>query len=234
MATESDRPKSPRPDGTDLSRYRGWERWTPRHWAWEFLRRNPRFQAACRRVAEADEASRQQVATEYGLRQFKHYAEAYAGGERPRPTFVAATPAIWSLMDDDAAAARVRRIRLQPGQVLVRFDLAAASPHALALDAQLRRATTRLDAKLQELRSRLNQVPSRRAPKSTVFIKCLRYLDLVASGRLPGDALMTITERKYINESEVRDTVKQASGFLNDYVVIALMKTAQKGSVRAR
>jgi len=40
--------------------------------------------------------------------------------------------------------------------------------------------------------------------------------------------------RKEIDSKERSETATQAQKFVEDYVVIALMKTAQKGSVRAR
>jgi hypothetical protein len=234
MATDSDRPRSARPDGNDLARYRGWERWTPRHWAWEFLRRNPDFQRACREAAREDEAARQLVAARFGLRRYKPFTEGFGGRGRRQPAFVAATPSIWSVIEDDLNADRVRRIRLRPGQVLVRFDLAAASPYVAALDAQLRRATSLLQTRLGDLRARLNQVPDTRAPKTTVFIKCLRYLDLVAAGNSPTDAMRVIKGRRDIGSKERRETAAQAQTFIEDYVVIALMKSAQKGNVKAK
>jgi hypothetical protein len=184
--------------------------------------------------ASGDDAAKQLVATRFGLRRYKPFTEGFGGRGRRQPAFAAATPTIWSLIEDDLTADRVRRVRLQPGQVLVRFDLTAASPYTSALDAQLRRTTTLLQTKLDELRSRLNQVPATRAPKSTVFIKCLRYLDLVAAGKNSTDAMRVLKGRKEIDSKERSETASQAQKFVEDYVVIALMKTAQKGNVRAR
>ena len=185
-------------------------------------------------MANGDDAARQLVATRFGLRRYKPFTENFGGRGRRQPAFVAATPTVWSLIEDDLNAARMCRIRLQPGQVLVRFDLTAASPYTAALDAQLRRATNLLQTKLDELRSRLNQVPAPRAPKTTAFLKCLRYLDLVAAGRNSTDAMRVLKGRKEIDSKERSETATQAQKLVEDYVVIALMKTAQKGSVRAR
>jgi hypothetical protein len=231
MATETERPKPPRPDGTDLSRYRGCERWTPRHWAWQFLRRNPRFQAACRRVADGDESAKQQVAAEFGLRRFKHFSEGYSAGGSMRPTFVAATPMIWSSRQQAGSAPEVRRVKLHPGQILVRFDLNSAIPLALGLPAQLRRAATLLDKRLNELRGGTKK-PALRTPHTTSFLKYLRYLDMTERLKLgPQAALAKLNNQESVDSKKALKFDRKAKEYLEDYPLIAVMKTAQKGAV---
>ena len=113
--------------------------------------------------------------------------------------------------------------------------MAAAQPFANALEAQIGRATLQLEMKLRELRGDLQKAPPQRTPHSTVFIKLVRYLDLTWKGKLgPTDALRVLKGRKDIERDERRDTPAQAKKYLDDYLVIALMKTTQMGAIKAR
>jgi hypothetical protein len=106
-----------------------------RRWAWEFLRRNPRFQEACKAARTGDQARKQQVARDFGLTKFKDYLEGYTGVSG-KPRFASSVPNYWTNVGASAKESVVKRIRLNAGQVAVRFDLAAAQPHKAALAAQ--------------------------------------------------------------------------------------------------
>lgn len=205
MATSAARAKQliPRPTGLTRDEYRGHEKWSYRRWAWEFLRRNQEFIRACRE-SRGDPERQAQVATEFGLKRFKPYTEGFTTNKRPM--FSAASVDSWSALD--AEEVRVVRPRLRQGQVLVRFNLAAARDDALAIDAQLAAAQRRLKA----LQRRYMQAvgadePPAHERKPMYFLRGLRLLDLldgrVAQHREPGHALRLV--------NEPRDTKKPMS-----------------------
>lgn len=77
------RKKRKRPDGTDIERYAGCEKWSYRRWAWAFLRRNEHFQAACKAAdASGKDEDKAIVAAEYGLKRYKSYRERMLQVER--------------------------------------------------------------------------------------------------------------------------------------------------------
>ena len=80
--------KKGRPDGTDTDRYKGSMKWSYRRWAWEFLRRNEEFEMVCRQAdANGSDEEKARIASEFGLRSYKSYAEPYVGKSgRPRFT----------------------------------------------------------------------------------------------------------------------------------------------------
>ncbi len=61
--------KRKRPIGREKNEYSGHEQWTFQRWAWEFLRRNSDFQAACKQAA-GNPVDEQAVAEQFGLKKF--------------------------------------------------------------------------------------------------------------------------------------------------------------------
>ncbi len=55
-------PKTNRPDGLSIDRYKGHEKWSYRRWAWEFLRRNKDFIKACEAL-DRKEGTEEEIAT---------------------------------------------------------------------------------------------------------------------------------------------------------------------------
>lgn len=180
MSTKS---KKNLPTGIDVQDYKGYERWTFKRWAWEFLRRNADFARRCRNAGDDPEVQ-QAIADEYGLKQFKDFRERYWQGDNPR--FSDAAVASWSWMQDQR---RVRRIPIERGQVAIRFDLSATTRDIAALEAQLRNAKLRL-AKRQ--RAYLLEIgapePKARKNKPMYFLQSLRLLDLMDYGAKHGIA----------------------------------------------
>ena len=91
--------KKKRPDGTDVERYIGMEKWSYRRWAWEFLRRNEQFLAACKRANSAESNDEKaKVAAEFGLKRYKPYTESFTGASG-KPLFAAGSISSWSQLD---------------------------------------------------------------------------------------------------------------------------------------
>lgn len=194
-------PKKSRPTGINVQDYKGYEKWTFKRWAWEFLRRNADFARRCR-TAGGDPAVQQAVADEFGLKRFKDFRESYGQGGKPR--FSDAAVATWSWMQDQQ---RVRRIPIERGQVAIRFDLSATTQDIAALDAQLRNAKSIL-AKRQ--RAYLLEIaapePKARRNKPMFFLQSLRLLDLMDYGASHGvpDAQAWMIVRHDVTLDEAR------------------------------
>lgn len=141
-----------RPSGRDAAAYAGWETWKPRRWAWEFLRRNKKFQSAC--DGETDE--RPVIALDFRLREFKEHRQEYAVGKKPRfaagiRSFPKRAEFVKHIESD--ATLIEEKIELLPSEVLIRFQIA---PMLLAektsLDYQLDQARRRLKSFAKKLR----------------------------------------------------------------------------------
>lgn len=193
--TLSARKTKPRPTGITKDEYAGHEKWTYRRWAWEFLRRNPEFIKACK-TAKEDLAKQVEVASEFGLKRFKPYTEAY-GRDRRLPVFLSAAVGTWFAVD--ASRERTMSVKLREGQVLVRFNLAAGREDARAIQAQLATAEKTIRALQRKyMHAIAAQEPAASESKPKYFVRHLRLLDLLggkeSKRRLPGRALRRVNE----------------------------------------
>jgi hypothetical protein len=130
---------SDRPDGSDINEYRGFEKWSNKRWAWEFLRRNDDFLKACLACGERPtKAVGVEIAARFGLTRFKHATEAYRGGERKRlkTLFVPSTVQYQARLQEQDKAPYRRQ--LEVGDLVIRMNLHAATDKSASLASQLR------------------------------------------------------------------------------------------------
>ncbi|MGF6780657.1 transcriptional regulator domain-containing protein [Paraburkholderia sp. GAS334] len=141
------------PDGMDLNDYQGYERWSNRQWAWEFLRRNEKFRTACidlgRIAVESDEYKKKSrsIAKNFKLRHFVHYTTPFKDG-KDGPWFNPTR--IWSKIPSGASS-RTVNVQIRKGQVVVRFDLLPALEDERIIKAQIHYAELALEAQLAKL-----------------------------------------------------------------------------------
>jgi hypothetical protein len=168
--------KRKRHDGTNPDDYKWHKRWSFRLWAWQFLRRNTAYQAACdnlKNLTEDIEGEKSQIAAKFGLKRYKSYREGYSTNERP--IFVVGSFAIrsnFSAADDES---HIVRMSIAPGAVAVRFDLQAMLDGSFGLESQLRYAKE----KINEIVTRLAadyQPPPHRVIKRVHANKLLEYI----------------------------------------------------------
>lgn len=154
--------KRKRPDGTNPDDYKWHKRWSFRLWAWQFLRRNTAYQAACdnlKNVRGDIEGEKSRIAAKFGLKRYKYYREGYS--QNKRPIFVVGSFAIRSNLPAGNDESRIIRMSIAPGAVAVRFDLQAMLNKSFGLKGQLRHA----EEKIREIVTRLAadyQPPPRR------------------------------------------------------------------------
>ena len=182
VQTTSVKPKKQRADGTDPERYAGLEKWSYKRWAWEFLRRNEDFRAACKQAnATGSEVEKEKVAAEFGLKRYKSYNEAFRGSSG-RPLFATGSISSWSRIDCEDDEGKKIRVTLDGGQVLIRFDLASALNDAKVLEKQLRLAEIRLEKRLKSYAANKKKQVQVGRHKVGTFGQYLRLLDLRAAG----------------------------------------------------
>lgn len=174
--------KKGRPTGEDLSRYKRIHNWSYHQWAWEFLRRNPEFIAACESVQDLnDDNLKQDVAERFGLRKYKYYKDSYKA-KPGKPQF--ALGSIRSLSNIDSTNAnRSPKLQIASGQVIIKFDLAAALEDREALAKQLRIAERRLQKRLAEYAANLRRKVGVHKPKPLKYGAYIRLLDLLNEGQ---------------------------------------------------
>lgn len=112
------------PSGLKASDYIGSKLWSNRRWAWEFLRRNTKFQTFCNAV-ESGQFSRKEIKTKlvesFGLLKFKHYRDNY---QPSRPSFSSAQVSVWSDTECKPYSERkTLKIVLAPGEIIFRASL---------------------------------------------------------------------------------------------------------------
>lgn len=201
------RKKRKRPDGTDVERYAGCEKWSYRRWAWEFLRRNEHFRAACKAADVSDQANvKARIAAEYGLKCYKSYKEGYVS-ESGRPIFAAGSITSWSYLDCENDESKRLRVSLNGGQVLIRFDVASALSDIQILEKQIRLADSRLRKRLKSIEVQLNKEAMVRRNKVSTFGHYLRLLDLRAAGTTLVESGKIISRRNSDNLTNGKHTL---------------------------
>lgn len=170
-----------RPDWNDLSTYpKNPESWSFSRWAWEFLRRNEKFQAACDAESNSSALQRQTTAREFGLAEYKHFKEDHRFP----------TKCIWlseSICKYQLGFDKGDKVEftLNRGEGALVFDLMQVKVGGLAaIDAQLYTARTTLIEFLEEI----DEKPaSRRVTKDGLFEILRVYDGVVHSGKLQSE-----------------------------------------------
>lgn len=145
-----------RPTGVSLSDYPNWKAWSHRRWAWEFLRRNQKFQTDCKDAEAAGRAEMDRTAYEFGLKRFKDFRESYSSGVR-----VSLLDSVRSLPHREEFARCLRdsvpialETWLRPGEVAIKFRLLPTrDAKTTVLKAQLAEAKKTLESFAELLRA---------------------------------------------------------------------------------
>lgn len=161
-----------RPPGLEGSSYKTYRNWSYKKWAWEFLRRNHNFQVDCLKVENGTQEEKQQVANDYGLKEFKKYTHAFKGKKSGAPTFLIGVPSIYTNKTNKES--QTKRIRLSKTQIAVRFDLKYFDEYQWSIKTQLESLASLFDKKHLEPKSP-NDIDGEK------FIYLLRLLDCVSN-----------------------------------------------------
>lgn len=178
--TQTERTGLRRPDWRDESSYPNYMTWTYCHWAWEFLRRNERFQNECYAVESGSLGQQLAVAKRFGLQEFKHFREHFHGGKVPE--WLSVLPEVLVRAVDNVKTLRERSI--PQGQVVMTFDLDEMLRNRPTLDAQAYNAGYYLNSCLKEYSELKGQKPRSPRPQKAKLFTYLRVLDAVTYAKV--------------------------------------------------
>ena len=169
------------PDGLDIADYPGYATWSKEAWAWEFLRRNEKFQERCDYIrtwpnSKLKRMWKANTAHAFGLKKFKDYIEDFNSGKTPNPKFSSKAVSAWAHIDANQYASQLLPSKLRPGQALIRFDLDAMGKTKKSLQAQIDDAKNALDVLLKQRLQITKRRPKNSKPKAP-FIEVLRAYD---------------------------------------------------------
>ncbi len=179
------------PDGTKEQDYEACLRWKARRWAWEFLKRNEKFRAACEEVraveGAAEVAAAENVAGTFGLKEFKYWASTYKSQKPKFVGFVTSYPSLKKFTERNSEQSHgIVRVRIPTNStnVLIKFDLL---PVNLASDTALKAQIKSAAKQLKKYESALQAISSpgqqkKQAQDSHQLIRYLRAFDLSLSG----------------------------------------------------
>lgn len=203
--------------------------WPKKKWAWEFLRRNPEFQRRCKQV-DADPKLADEVAQQFGLKQFKHAKEPFRGSSYSQPRFSAALVR-WRTRHSEADPA-VHQRRMEVGELLVLFDLRSCLAKPAALGAQLRAAEKVAYRELTKFADATGGSLPKQERVTSVddWLHYLRILDALHAGRSHSDVAMLVypgacgpTTDRLFRASYIKSRIESARGFAERrYLDIAL------------
>ncbi len=224
-----------RPDGTDPDQYENLNNSTYRKWAWEFLRRNPKFVEACIKVKAGSEEEKLAIAQEFGLKQFKKYTEGYKG-ESGYPKFSIGSISSWSNLESDKGKCRLAQIKIGAGQILIRFDLVSAIKDKKALDKQLYLAKQRLAKRVAEYEKVIQKESKVHKHKALNFGIYIRLLDCLDKGKTPLECAKLVFPLKGDGrtnlqlQSDVKDPINAAKKFAEEwYIYLSILPGKPKG-----
>lgn len=165
--------------GLNPAHYAGHEEWPNVKWAWEFLRRNPKFQAICIQIAKLPKVrlrlfKEKNAAATFGLKKYKHYSEDFSEGIQPK--FMTASVSYWSRVSEKRYERLVLPSDLSKGEALVKFDITSMMKSTKSLDAQLDEARRRLEKSLCTYQKKIKQICEPTKHKAPL-IELLRTLD---------------------------------------------------------
>lgn len=188
-------PKTNRPDGLSIDRYKGHEKWSYRRWAWEFLRRNKDFIKACEAL-DRKEGTEEEIAEKFHLLDFKHYRMTYKSKNNPSPKFIVRT--IKTRANLTTKEFKGKPTKMSSGQVWLRFDLNHEFIVHGSLDAQLRVAKNSLNLALKEYAETIKkQRPIKKKPERSQLINLLRRLDAIAATNPKWKGLAALYPEKF-------------------------------------
>ncbi len=217
------------------NRYKKWENWKPRRWAWEFLIRNEKFLKRCDMAKSIGEVEQKLVADEFGLKKFKHYAEPFSRNKNdPKiraPKFIRNAISVFANTEMGDIDRKVR-ITLRPGNVAIVFDVSNGAINGKGLERQLGRAMQSLYLRAMKYSTFYSQRSTEQKLDSNreTFLKYLKLLDAKRKART-GRGATKLTNTTGRDPEDHRDSTKNALARAEeicreDYLNIALIEEA--------
>ena len=204
----------PLPDGASIDDYKGWEEWDYRRWAWEYLRRNLSFRAACADVSAIKNSAERRARKAETAERFmlKRYRDCDAPCETQKPAFQAIKPSPLP----QSIGATEWSTALRHDQVAIVFNLRPALHAKNAIGAMVANAEKCLQKYLENLKG--FEKDCKQHPQSqlgrTQHLRNLRLLDATAVGHDPIDIARLPWWREYTKKGQPKtleaDAIRKA------------------------
>jgi len=172
-----------RPTGENEEDYEGNQQWSYKQWAWEFLRRNRKFQEWCHEVENSNWSSNylnSQARKIYGLQHYKSYAEPYCGEGFYQAKFLTSDIKSWSRVT--ARQQKTQSLHplllLRSGEVIIKFSVQASLKSTKSINAQLSAAKELLLQRKDQWDKRKKESPPNPRRLRQNLLELLRLLDV--------------------------------------------------------
>lgn len=223
--------------------YKNSEEWTPRRWAWEFLKRNSDFIDSCDRARnltdDAKTAAELDVAKKFQLKKFKDYTESYSP---KNPIFLSTSIYKWNGGSKKRKNGKTTaKIKLLPGQVVIRFQVDATLNNSRAINVQLESAKIHLERFREEfIESAKKEPPLPESSKKksdrfnvqpAIFLKRLKIIDALQMGLKINDVYKAVFPEKFKELEGDKDAlhdryhaeIPKAKNMVEKYLEVAAM-----------
>jgi hypothetical protein len=225
------------PDGKDVSQYEKCERWSNVRWAWEFLRRNKEFRAACHKYRNTPENNRPQmgerIAEEFHLKRFKNYTDSWSE-KKDRLLFSRTTA--WTEIPEGEDVLPINT-EIRTGQFALRIDVKAMSSKR-EMEFVVNSVRRQIEKLMKEQNIELPKLSRNRDTGQMVL--WLRMLDARSAGvpnreiyvMLEEDITKFSKKRKSVEddpEGKIIERMRAADDMVRkDYLALAFLKRAPK------
>jgi hypothetical protein len=184
-----------RTDWRDDTLYEGRKQWSNRCWAWEFLRRNEKYQEVCKTIKGPSKVRRAKAAAEFGRCDLKMYTQSYGVKEDSEKHWLSETVLRLKAYSDRDTEEQVAMFALQPGDVAMVFNLKHTEIGGLAaVTSQIEYAKKYLLEKVSNAQySELGIMPTGvKRPHKEIWPTLLRLYDAKIRYDAPIDEIIDI------------------------------------------
>ncbi len=223
--------------------YKNNQKWSPRRWAWEFLKRNPEYIELCddarNLTGDAKAAAEFAIANKFQLKKFKDYTENYSP---KNPFFLSTAIYRWEGGSKKRNTEKTTiRVKILPGQVVIRFQVDATLNNSRAIKVQLESAKIHLERYRNDLiDSAKKESPQpedskkktdRFNPQPAVFLRRLKIIDAKRRGLTRNEIYKKVFPDKFKEFNGDKDAlhdhfkgeIPEAIKMLDKYLEIAAM-----------
>lgn len=221
--------------------YKSNQKWSPRRWAWEFLKRNLEFIELCddarHLTGDAKAVAEFSIAKKFQLKKFKDYTENYSP---KNPIFLSTSIYKWKGGSEKRKPDKTTiRVKLLPGQVVIRFQVDATLNNSRAIKVQLESAKIHLERYRDDLinyAKKESQQPEggekrtdRFNPQPAVFLRRLKIIDAKRRGLTRNEIYKEVFPDKFKELDGDKDAlhdlfkteIPEATKMLDKYLEIA-------------
>lgn len=138
------------------SYYAKCKKWSPKKWAWEFLRRNEEFQKDC--DACDTEEKENEIAEKYGIKKYKNYSEQHKV-DGVYTSFIVGRPMFYPYKkENEKDGIDKKRIFLREGQLLIKCDLSKSIDYQWVVKTIVDKINKRIKRDFNKIKSKQHPI----------------------------------------------------------------------------